>query len=285
MLRERVLVGLLLGLAAGSSSGATIVDDFESYSVAAFPSPTWLDVRTLIPSPNTPNPSGRIINTLGPNGTLNKAFRTQRSVGTSQGIYAALTPSRFVSISADVRFDFWDNSTNGNGGGWPMALGFFKATPGADPNFAPQVMVVADSTNKTWAVYAQTGESFSTAQFFRISSTAPVLNMWYRLSLDLDTLTGQVTARVRLSTSAAFIANASFTIPNWEPAQAQYNVGAALDGEYGTNATLGGQATVDNITLVPAPSSGIALLSLAGLARRRRRIRTTNSAPATDCDL
>ncbi len=271
MMSERILTAILFGCVGSASTLGAIIDDFESYAVAVFPGPRWLDARNLIPSPTTPNPSGRIVSTTGPGGGTTKAFRTLRAVGTSQGIYARFAPTRFLSISADVRFDFWDNSTNGNGGGWPMSLGFFKAMPGADPNFSPQVMIFADSTNKTWALYTQTGESFSTAQFFALSSTAPVLNTWYRLSVNLDTLTGQVAASVRLSTSASFIANASFIIPNWEPATAQYNVGGALDGEYGTNASLGGQATVDNIALIPAPGNTFVLAAIGLAARRRRR--------------
>lgn len=270
MMSERIVTAVLLGCVGVASARGAIVEDFESYPVSSFPSPTWLDVRTLIPSPNTPNPSGRVAGTTGPSGGTTRAFRTTRAVGASQGIFARFTPTRHVSIAADVRFDAWDNSTNGNGGGWPMALGFFKATQGADPNFAPQVMVFADSTNRTWALYTQTGESFATAQFFALSSVAPSLNTWYRLSLQLDTQTGLVSASVRISTSANFIANATFVIPNWEPGTARYNVGAALDGEYGTNATLGGQATVDNITLVPAPA-GAALLGAACVAFRRKR--------------
>ncbi|MBX3388331.1 MAG: hypothetical protein KF691_02620 [Phycisphaeraceae bacterium] len=270
MIGRNVLMGLAI-VAAPTVSHAAFVDDFESYVVSAFPSPKWLDARTLIPSPNTPNPSGRIINTLGPGGTLTKAFRTQRSVGTSQGIYARFAPTRHLSISADVRFDFWDNSTNGNGGGWPLALGFFNATPGNDPNFAPQVMIVADSTNKTWTIYTQTGPAFSTAQFIPLSVVAPGLNTWYNLALDVDTETGLVSARVRLSSSAGFIVNTSFFIPNWDSASAQYNVGAALDGEYGTNATLGGQATVDNILLIPSPAALVPMtLGVVALRRRKR---------------
>lgn len=267
--QSRILCGLAL-IAVCLPARAAFIDDFESYTLSTFPSAKWQDFRTLIPGATTPNPSGRIVSTTGPTGATSKVFRTQRAVGTSQGIYARFAPTRFVSISADVRYEFWDNSTNRNGGGWPMAVGFFNATPGFDPNFAPQTMLFADSTNRTWAIYTQTGQAFSTAQFFSLNST-PVLNTWYRLSLSLDTLTGQVNAQVRLSATSALVTSAAFVIPNWEVAAAAYNVGGALDGEYGTNATLGGQASVDNINLVPVPSSAAALAMLGLLCSRRRR--------------
>lgn len=265
-----VLVAGLGLFACAPMAGAAFVDNFESYTAGTFPSANWLDFRTLIPSPTSQNSSGSVVSLAGPNGATTKAFRTRRAVGTSQGIYARFAPTRFVSISADVRFEAWDNSTNMNGGGWPMALGFFNATPGFDPNFAPQTMIVADSTNKTWAIYTQTGQAFSTAQFWNLNAT-PVLNTWYRLSLNLDTVTGQVSAQVRLSATNALITSAAFAIPNWDPASAAYNVGGALDGEYGTNATLGGQAVVDNINLVPAPGAAVIVLG-ALCARRRTRV-------------
>ncbi|MGH7242844.1 MAG: hypothetical protein ACREJD_05445 [Phycisphaerales bacterium] len=248
---------------------ASITDNFESYALGSFPSAKWVDARTLVPGATSPDPSGTVISTAGPTGTT-RAFQTTRAVGTSQGIVTGIAPSTVVSISANVRYDRFDNSNNKNGGGWPMALGFFQWTSGNDPNFSPQVTLYADSTFKNWSLYIQTSANPADFQFIRLTSALTATSTWYFMSLEIDTATGTVSSKVRLANSVNFIVNDTRTISGWNPAFAQYNIAGALDGEYGTNATTGGQATVDNITVIPVPG----VLGFAGalmLATRRRR--------------
>lgn len=265
----RALVCCFGAIAAIGSSAAksAITDNFESYAPGSFPSGRWLDARALVPGATSPNPSGTIITTTGPTGTT-RAFQTTRSVGTSQGIVTGIGPSPVVSISANVRYDNFDNSNNQNGGGWPMALGFFQWS-GSDPNFSPQVTLYADSTFKNWSLYIQTSANPLDFQFIRLTSAITATNTWFFMSLQVDTNTGEIRSQVRLANSANFIVNDTRTIAGWNPAFAQYNIAGAIDGEYGTNATLGGRATVDNITVVPAPG---AVALFACFAPRRRRL-------------
>lgn len=258
--------GAALACVCGVANGA-ITENFESYAPGSFPAGKWRDARTLIPGATSPNPSGTVITTTGPTGTT-KAFQTTRSVGTSQGIVTGIAPSSVVSISANVRYDNFDNSNNQNGGGWPMALGFFRWS-GSDPNFSPQVTLYADSTFKNWSLYIQTSADPMDFQFIRLTSAITATNTWYFLSLQVDTATGEIRSRVRPANSANFIVNDTRTIAGWNSAFAQYNIAGAIDGEYGTNATLGGRATVDNITVVPGPG---AIALGACLVIRRRRI-------------
>jgi len=257
-------------------ANAAITDNFESYAAGSFPSGKWFDARTLIPGATSPSPSGTVITTTGHTGTT-KAFQTTRSVGTSQGIVTGVKPSSIVSISANVRYDIFDNSNNQNGGGWPMALGFFQWS-GTDPNFSPQVTLYADSTFKNWSLYVQTSADPQDFQFIRLTSAITATNTWYFMSLQIDTNTGEIKSQVRLANSANFIVNDTRTIAGWNPAFAQYNIAGAIDGEYGTNATLGGRATIDNITVVPAPGAiAFALWSTCAVNRRRRCLRSITS--------
>ena len=258
--------GAVFVCVCGLARGA-ITENFESYSNGNFPSTKWFDARTLIPGATSPNPSGSVITTTGPTGTT-KAFQTTRSVGTSQGIVTGIAPSSVVSISANVRYDNFDNSNNQNGGGWPMALGFFQWS-GSDPNFSPQVTLYADSTFKNWSLYIQTSANPLDFQFIRLTSATTATNTWFFLSLRVDTATGVIQSQVRQANSSNFIVNDTRTIAGWDPAFAQYNIAGAIDGEYGTNATLGGRATIDNITVVPAPG---ALALGVCVAMRRRRV-------------
>ncbi len=261
----------VVGVAAGLCAGArgAITENFESYATGSFPSARWVDARTLVPGATSPNPSGTVINTTGPQGAT-KAFQTVRSVGTSQGIVTGIAPTAVVSISANVRYDRFDNSNNQNGGGWPLALGFFQWSQGNDPNFSPQVTLYADSTFKNWSLYIQTSANPLDFQFIRLTSAITATSTWYFMSLQVDTVNGIITSRVKLANSPNFIVNDTRTISGWNSAAAQYNIAGALDGEYGTNATTGGQATVDNITVVPGPGA-CGLLGLAFLTRRRSR--------------
>lgn len=250
---------------------ADIADNFESYSLGSFPSSRWTDVGTLVPGSTAPSPSGTIVSTSGPSGTT-RAFQTVQAVSQSQGIVTGISPASIVSISADVRYDRFDNSTNKNGGGWPLALGFFQWSAGNDPNFSPQVTLYSDSTFKNWSLYIQKSADPTNFQFIRLTSLITATNTWYHMSLQVDTANGIITSQVRLASSSTFIVNNTRTITGWNSAFAQYNLGGAIDGEYFTNATIGGQATVDNIMLVPAP--GVIALGMVGalsVAARRRR--------------
>ena len=263
---KQMLGVLCVALLASRAVGA-ISENFESYAPGSFPSGRWFDARNLVPGATSPNPSGAIVATTGPSGTT-RAFQTSRAVGTSQGIVTGIGPSRVVSISANVRYDNFDNSTNQNGGGWPIALGFFQWN-GIDPNFSPQVTLFADSTFKNWSLYIQASPDPQDFRFVRLTPAITATNTWYFLAVRVDTLTGEIRSQVRLANSASFIVDDVRTIAGWNPAFAQYNVAGALDGEYFTNATQGGRATVDNITVVPG--AWTLALALPACTRMRRR--------------
>lgn len=262
---------LVVLLSQAPVAHANILETFETYPVNSVPSGPWMDVRTLVPNPTSPIPSGRVLSTLGPLGLPTHAFQTTRAVGTSQGIVAPISAAPSVSISADIRYDSYDNSTNNNGGGWPLAIGFFQTASGVDPNFSPQVTLFSDSTFRNWSLYVQTSPNPADFQFIRLTNVITTTSIWYSLSLQVDTVSGAVTSRVRLSGSDAYLINDTRLISGWNNSFAQYNFGGAVDGEYFTNATLGGQATVDNIVLVPAPGlMGLAIWTIPACSRRSR---------------
>lgn len=271
---QRCGVHMVALLCLSDAARADISENFESYAAGAFPSARWTDVGTLVPGSTAPNPSGTVVNTTGPAGAT-RAFQTSQAVSTSQGIVTNISPSAIVSISADVRYDRFDNSTNRNGGGWPLALGFFQSSAGNDPNFSPQVTLYADSTFKNWSLYIQKSADPMDFQFIRLTGALTATNTWYHMSLQVDTVNGIVTSQVRLASSSSFLVNNTRTIAGWNTSFAQYNIAGAIDGEYFTNATIGGQATVDNLTLVPGPGAiALGVLWLAATVRRERRARS-----------
>lgn len=269
---SKVCLFLVVAAIQSPSARAGIAENFEYYSSESVPGGPWVDMRTLVPNSISPNPSGRIISTPGPLGTVTQAYRTTRAVGTSQGIVAPIAAAPTVSISADIRYDFYDNSSNQNGGGWPMAIGFFQTTSGTDPNFSPQVTLYSDSTFRNWSLYVQTSPSPDDFQFIQLTNAVTEVNTWYSMSLQVDTQSGVITSQVRVPGSKAFLVNDTRTINGWNTSFARYNFGGAVDGEYFTNATLGGQATVDNIVLAPSPGViGLAIPVLVASSRRRRK--------------
>lgn len=268
-------VNMVVLLCVSGAARADISDTFEAYAVGAFPSARWTDVGTLVPGSTAPDPSGAVVDTNGPFG-VSRAFQTGQAVSTSQGIVTGISPSAIVSISADVRYDRFDNSTNRNGGGWPLALGFFQWSAGNDPNFSPQVTLYADSTFKNWSLYIQKSADPMDFQFIRLTGALTATNTWYHLSLQVDTVNGIITSQVRLANSSSFLVNNTRTIAGWNTLFAQYNIAGAIDGEYFTNATIGGQATVDNLVLVPGPGAiGLVLMGLVAVGHRRRGARST----------
>jgi hypothetical protein len=57
---NRALAGAaLIFLALGTAHASTISDNFESYALGTFPSPTWLDAGAVLADPRTRTPPQR----------------------------------------------------------------------------------------------------------------------------------------------------------------------------------------------------------------------------------
>lgn len=256
-----ISASFVLGLAC-CHTDAAIVETFESYASGTFPGGVWRDMGTsAIPSPDMP--TGEVIQTIGPDGALTRAFQVYHRRTTSQGLIADIDVADRHRVRASLRVDI--HPTPPRIGDWTGALGFFQEDgPPVDINREPQGVVYV--YDRTWHFYGATRPSnFINMQ---ISDVLVVPGAWYDVSLEADTATGEFAIRVS-DVEGSVLVDTSVTIPNFEPARGLYNRVAVFDGEYAAGSTAPGQFSVDNLTYVPLP--GAAILLLIGASRRATR--------------
>ncbi len=263
-----ISTALVLAL-TGRHAGAAIVDTFESYVPGTFPGGAWRDIGTSAdPSPDMP--TGQVIETTGPDGAPTRAFQVHHRRTTSQGLIADIDVADRHRVRASLRVDV--HPTPPRVGDWTSAMGFFQEDgPPIDINREPQgVVYVYDGT---WYFYGATrSTNFINV---RISDVLVMSDVWYDVTLEADTATGEFAIRVS-DIGGSVLVDTSVAIPNFEPARGLYNRVAVFDGEYTTGTTAPGQFTVDNLHYVPSP--GAAMLLLLGASRRATRRTTSRNA-------
>lgn len=256
-----ISTALVLALAA-RHAGAVIVDTFESYVPGTFPGGVWRDIGTsAIPSPDMP--TGQVIETIGPDGAATRAFQVYHRRTTSQGLIANIDVADRHRVRASLRVDI--HPAPPRIGDWTGAMGFFQEDgPPVDINREPQGVVYV--YDRTWYFYGATRPSnFINVQ---ISDVLVLPGVWYDVSLEADTATGEFAIRVA-DFGGSVLVDTSVTIPNFELARGLYNRVAVFDGEYTAGSSAPGQFSVDNLTYVPSP--GAVVLLLIGASRRATR--------------
>ncbi len=250
-----------------------IVDNFQSYPVGSFPSPTWLDVGTVDPSPPiAPIPSGSVISTTDAFGHPTKAFEPVSSVASSAGIYQSVPNSNFYTLHANMRVDQYSNAPSSTIEDWAMQLTFAQVLSNFEGT--PQFGLYASSFTQGWRLYFQ-GAAGGFADI-DLGVAAPV-GEWFTVGLDLNALTGAYDATITDTATGALLTNSIGLLPGWTAADNTFDSIAFFKGDLSPGDTIGDTAAVTDINVtatVPEPAGWLLLATgLVALAPLRLRSR------------
>jgi len=227
----------------------SVLDErFEWHAVGQFPSGPWRDIRALTRPRNQPDPSSTVVITTGPGGHTTRALQFANAIASSCGAYRPIAPTRTYRVSARVRLDQWTDGTALQE--WPYAIGPFTRNGNQDFNGGPQVIIYVSGRDRDWRFYSLRSNG-GPGNFVSFGAPAE-LGTWYETTLEFDEDTGQARALITNAASGALLVDQTLTIPFWSPATSGgfENVGV-FDGEYMSDATVAGQATVDNLSFSP----------------------------------
>lgn len=269
---RRLLALSLLACATSTPVGASISDDFESYAVGSFPSPTWLDVATVLPTAQNPVPSAFVIKTLNAQGSATQALSTIGDIASSKGIYAPVPLSSLYHLQADVRVDRYSDAPDSTVSDWAMQLTFAQT---GVANFAntPQAGIYASSLTQGWRLFLISSNNGPSADIDL--STAANVGQWYHLDLTLDTVSGAFHSVISDAATLALLADQVNVINGWQPQNGLFDSFAFFGGDLSQKDTIGNIGVVDNVNIsVPEPATALlltpGLAMLVGFARRQR---------------
>lgn len=267
----------LLFLAAGTSQASGVVEDFQSYAPGSFPGPVWLDAATLDPQPPAaPVPSASVRITTNAAGAATQALGLADAVTLVSGIYQPVPLSSSYALAADIRIDRYSNNSLAAPSDWPMQLTFAQTS--RNLYVAPQAGVYAASQTGGWRLFLLE-DAGATNVDLDLGVPASV-GIWYRVSFDLDALTGAYRVQIGDIAAGTSLLDLSGSFAGWTSSNGQYDAVAFFSGHDVNNAavTVANLASVDNINVVAVPEPAPAVLLAAGLAvvaLWRRRSRTS----------
>lgn len=262
----------LAALLAVSLFGGTVTDDFESYALGAFPSPTWSDVGAVFNNGQI-LPSAFVVATTNAFGGATQALAIRDQLGSSRGIYAPTDLARFYSLAADIRVDRFADNSQAAPSDWAMQL-TFAHNGVASYDVTPQAGIYASSLTKSWRLFL-IGEKNLGADIDL--GVLAAVGVWYRVQLDADALTGEFRSRISDVLTGNTLVDNTTVIPNWQPNEAFWDSIAFFGGDLsGTTANL---AVVDNVNIsssgppaIPEPSTlAMAAIGALGLFLLRRK--------------
>jgi hypothetical protein len=265
---------LAVGLLTAGTMFANIIDNFESYPVGAFPSPTWLDVGTVNPPPGGQSiPSATVVSTTDAFGNPTQALGLVDQVAFSRGIYAPVAVNATYDLAADIRVDRYSNSPQQPPDDWAMQLTFAEVGP---QNFAftNQAGIYASSLTKTWRLFLIGGPGAD------IDLGAAVnIGTWYRVQLEFDALTDTFHSRINDVFTGNTLVDQFNTIAGLTPADTQYDSIAFFGGETSPFTTVADQAVVDNVNIsaTPEPTAVVLVATVMALLALRFRKHARNS--------
>jgi hypothetical protein len=272
-LAVRMAIGLVLVFTVVTGAGAySILDDFESYDYGTFPSPTWLDVGVVDPTPpNPPDPSCVVERRTDAFGQQTKALFLGDFFAPSSGIYAFTPIDRYYDVTVDVRVDRFSDLSNYPFSDYPVSIGPSVFEDGVDPAFWNCGQIYASVLTKTWRLYV-----IGPNVFQDIELGLPVnLGFWQTVELAVDTQTGSFRSRIWDVASGDLLLDRTDLIPDWTPAEGQYDTVSIFEGELTQDATIPNLTNVDNVSVnvVPEPAMFAVIAGgvLSLVAWRRRR--------------
>ncbi|MGJ8637588.1 MAG: hypothetical protein ACSHX5_12155 [Phycisphaerales bacterium] len=253
-----------------TSAHAGINDDFESYTLGGNPGGIWEDASSYITNPTNPGPTNAVISTTDAFGNATQAVQIQDGIGTSGGLIANVGHSNIQRFETDLRLD---QSGNGSSPNWIAAAGFFQETVQTDFNWMPQAVVYATRNSNRFRLFVQNADGRGgAARDFGLGAHTWSLDTWYRISIEVDTLTGVFETSIIDIETGEILSDVTRTYNGWSSEFGRYDLISVNDGEYGSNpGTIGNMATIDNVNHVPAPSSMITIGACGLIASRRRR--------------
>lgn len=269
---NRMFVILALGLLVVTPSFATgISDNFQSYAIGTFPSPTWLDVGS-VKAPGQTLPSATVVSTTDAHGNPTQALAIANYIAPSRGIYANVPVSATYSLAADIRVDQYSLTPDATTSDWAMQLTFAEA---GVKNFAftPQAGIYASSLTGDWRLFLIGGPGAD------IPLGVPAtIGTWYHVELDFNALTDTFHSIITDASTGTVLVDQLNTISGLTPADTQYDSIAFFGGETSVNPGRPDLAVVDNVNIsavgtVPEPASLLLLATGLGflLMLHRRR--------------
>ncbi len=259
MKRALASIALILIALAGASA-STISDNFESYALGTFPSPTWLDAGVPFADPRTPIPSATVVATTDAFGHPTQALQIANAVSNSRGIYALVPVSSQYSLAADLRVDQYSNHPVNTVEDWAMQLTFAQAGAG---NFAgiPQAGIYASSFTGGWRLFSQG------AVFADIDLGVPAtIGTWYYVQLSFDVGTATFHSVIVDAATGNVLVNRFDVVAGLDSSNTQYNSIAFFGGEVSPGDTVANVSTVDNINITASPEPSTLLLIGSGLS-------------------
>ena len=257
---------VLLALAGASAS--TITDNFESYALGAFPSPTWLDVGTLLPSPGTPIPSATVVSTTDAFGHPTQALSIANALASSRGIYATVPLSSTYSLAADIRVDQYSDHPSGPLNDWAMQLGFEQVGP-YNMCCNSQAGIYASSLTGGWRLFVGSNGPGGDIDF----GVPATVGTWYRVQLNLDLPTATFHSVIIDVATGNVLVNRFDTFTGLNTSNTQFDSITFFGGELSSSDTIANLAVVDNVTIGTTPEPSTFLLIGSGLSLLASRLR------------
>lgn len=254
-------------LAASAANAGTISDNFESYAVGTFPSPTWLDAGALFADPRTPIPSATVIATTDAFGHPTQALAIANAISFSRGIYAPVPISTFYTLQSDIRVDQYSDHPQGTAADWAMQLTFADDTKS---NFccSPQAGIYASSLTGGWRLFVQG------AVFADIDLGVPAtIGTWYTVKLTFDLNTATFHSVIIDEATGMVLVNQFNVVPGLNSSNTSYNSIAFFGGEVSNDDTIADVGVVDNVNISSSPEPSTFLLIGSGLSLLAARLR------------
>lgn len=266
--KMKVLIGIGALAVCGTLASGDIADNFEGYVIGGLPGGVWQDAVNFIDEPTHPGDSISVIQTVDAFGNATRAVQIGDHVGTSGGLMASVDAAATQRFEIDLRLDQQGNGSSPN---WMSAVGFFQDTDQTDFNWGPQAVVYA-SGNGRFRLFVQNNDGRGSAsRDFGMGQGQWALDTWYRVSLEVDSVSGVFDASVTDIATGEVLSSTNRTYAGWNAEFGQYDLVSVNDGEYGSNpGTIGNMASYDNANYVPAPGA-IGVLTVGALLSGRRR--------------
>jgi len=263
-------VVLLLLALSGSGFAANISDNFESYAIGTFPSPTWTDLQAIFPDPHTPVPSATVVSTTDAFGHATQALTLANSPSPNRGILAPVPVSGFYTMSGDIRVDQYSDHPLNYASDFPMEMGFVNTT---SPNVccAPSAGIYASSQLGTWRVFVNTRADVIADFDLGVPAT---LGTWYTLQFSFSLATSTIHSVIVDTATGTVLVNQFDFVPGMDLAATGYNaIGYFGSDPIGFGDTIGDVGTVDNASGTTTPEPTTFLLIGSGLSLLAARLR------------